>query len=90
MSETVIDELLADAQPDLIITDYVMPIMNGVEMARIVGAKPDYASVPILMLSGVPAEAIQRDASMFNMFLRKPVEMDVLPGAISRLLPDWV
>jgi CheY-like chemotaxis protein len=82
-------ELLADAQPDLIITDYMMPMMNGVEMARIVRAKPEYAAVPILMLSGVPAEAIQRDAQMFNMYLRKPVDMDVLLGAITQLLPDW-
>ena len=83
-------DLLADAQPDLIITDYMMPVMNGVEMTKAVRANPRYASVPVLMLSGVPVDALQYNASLFNGFLRKPVEMDVLLREIARLLPGAI
>ena len=82
-------DLLADSKPDLIITDYMMPVMNGVEMTRAVRADPVYASVPILMLTSVPQDALHYDSSLFNGYLRKPVEMDVLLGEIARLVPDW-
>src|SRR5678816_431094 len=82
-------DLLVDSKPDLIITDYMMPVMNGLEMTRAVRADPVYASVPILMLSGVPPDALQDDSSLFNGFLRKPVEMDVLRGESAGLVPDW-
>lgn len=37
--------------PDLVITDYQMPRMTGLEMARAIHADPRFQSLPILMLS---------------------------------------
>jgi two-component system chemotaxis response regulator CheY len=36
---------------DLIITDLHMPIMNGIELIRVVRNTPDYKMVPILFLT---------------------------------------
>jgi two-component system, chemotaxis family, chemotaxis protein CheY len=36
---------------DLIITDLHMPVMNGIELIRIVRKTPDYKMVPILFLT---------------------------------------
>jgi len=82
-------DLLAGSKPDLIITDYMMPVMNGVDMTRAVRANPAFAAIPILMLSGAAPEALRHDSSLFNGFLRKPVEIDVLLGEIARLVPYW-
>ena len=52
-------EMLAQVRPELIITDYMMPVMDGIEMARSIRATPAYADVPILMTSGVSESALK-------------------------------
>ena len=37
--------------PDLIITDLMMPIMDGMELTRLVKESPQYQEIPLLMLS---------------------------------------
>lgn len=81
-------ELLEEVQPVLIITDYMMPNMNGVEMAKAIRSMPEYAAVPILMTSGVPEAAVREDASMLSAFLRKPFQIEALLDVVARLLED--
>lgn len=38
-------------RPDLIITDYQMPVMNGLEMARELAADAGTATIPIIMIT---------------------------------------
>lgn len=40
--------LVADAHPDLVITDVLMPIMDGVELARQLQSDPATAAIPIV------------------------------------------
>ena len=79
-------EMLGDIRPELIITDYMMPIMNGIEMIKVVRAMPEYAAVPILMTSAVPEEELSKHASILSAFLRKPFQIEMLLGTIRRLL----
>jgi len=43
--------LIAEAAPDLIILDWMMPLMSGIEVCRQLKARPDTRSIPIIMLS---------------------------------------
>ena len=79
-------ERLAEAAPDLILTDLMMPVMNGAEMARAIRAMPRYAKVPILMTSAVPESALGAHAAVYDRFLRKPFDLDALLGAVRALL----
>jgi two-component system, OmpR family, response regulator VicR len=79
-------EVLDEAQPALIITDYMMPMMDGVEMARAIRAMPAYATVPILMTSGVAEAALKKYESLFSAFLRKPFKLEALVEVVRRLL----
>ena len=79
-------EMLDDVRPELIITDYMMPIMNGIEMIKAVRAMPEYADIPILMTSAVSEEALRKHASILSAFLRKPFQIEILLGTIRRLL----
>ncbi|NKE73615.1 response regulator [Nitrospiraceae bacterium HYJII51-Mn-bac16s-1-B09] len=45
-------ELVRATKPDIIITDLLMPILNGPELCRILKANPSFASTPIIMLTG--------------------------------------
>ena len=42
--------------PDLILLDVMMPVMNGVEMLKILKADPDLKSIPVIMLTAQSSE----------------------------------
>ena len=43
---------LEAVEPDMIISDYVMPVLNGFDLCHAVRAHPKYAKVPFVLLSG--------------------------------------
>jgi CheY-like chemotaxis protein len=65
-------ELLVDVQPELIITDYMMPVMNGIEMAQAVRVIPSFVKVPILMTSGSPNSRLELRRQHFRRFCASP------------------
>ena len=79
-------EALEKAQPALIITDYMMPIMDGLEMAQAIRAMPAYSAVPIVMTSGVAEAPLKPYQPLLSAFLRKPFKIDALLEVVRRLL----
>jgi CheY-like chemotaxis protein len=77
-----------EARPDLIVTDYMMPMMNGAEMAREIRSLPDFAATPVLLISGVPEEMLQAPSGSYDAFLRKPFEATAFLSAIASALAD--
>ncbi len=43
--------LVAAKRPDLVVTDFQMPIMSGFEMCVELAAKPDIGDTPVLMIT---------------------------------------
>lgn len=85
ISPVVALEALANLKPDLIITDYSMPQMNGDEFITQVRADPTMAHVPILAISGgdVDSEAARLCLSAgARGYLMKPVGRQMLIEAI--------
>lgn len=79
-------ERLAETPPDLIIVDYMMPIMDGAAMARTVKENPDSHSIPIVMTSALSEEAVRQQFSGFQVFLRKPFRIDELLMTVGTIL----
>jgi hypothetical protein len=74
--------------PDLIITDLVMPQMDGVEMVKRLRRLPEFAQVPVLASSASvslvnPQESL--DAGC-DTFIPKPIEFDALLQALETYL----
>lgn len=44
-------ELACDEKPDLVITDFQMPVMTGLQLIEKLRQNPDTASVPVIMLT---------------------------------------
>ena len=61
-------------KPDLIITDFQMPIMNGLELVEKLRAEPDIADTPVIMLTarGFALEDGQKEALAVSDCLSKP------------------
>ena len=77
---------LEQAAPALLITDYMMPGMSGVELARAVRQLPQYQGLPVLLMSGAAPSALGVSAHEIDAFLRKPFDIEALLQAVHSLL----
>ncbi len=53
---------VADSRPDLVVTDMMMPVMDGAELIRRLRSEPATAGIPILAASSHPDLAKGADA----------------------------
>ena len=69
-------EWLDHNHPDLIITDYRMPDINGVELIRKIRAKPACQDIPIMMITVVSEKSVRYDAleAGATAFLTRPID----------------
>ncbi len=80
--------LLCRFRPDLILMDYQLPDMSGVEVTKRVKAQPRLASVPIIMVTGNSEREVVLDSLRIGAtdFIAKPVERFVLLERLGRVL----
>lgn len=78
-------EKLLVFKPDLIITDLVMPVMDGFELIRQIRKQPTFQAVPIFAYS-VDLLEDQRNSSGYNVCLVKPVCPQELLDAVQKQL----
>jgi len=72
-------------KPDLLISDVVMPSMDGPTMARRIRAK--YPDLPILFMSGYAEEQLRKSIDLGNVaFLPKPFSVQQLAEAARDVL----
>ncbi|SIT37352.1 Integral membrane sensor hybrid histidine kinase [Paraburkholderia ribeironis] len=80
-------------QPALILTDIVMPEMNGLDLTRKLRELHEFAHVPIIVMSASPCgtnKVLTLEAGG-NAFLPKPVDLDALLAQIAALLGlKWI
>jgi CheY-like chemotaxis protein len=72
--------------PDLVIVDYMMPLMNGAEFARELRRDPQFAHTRIILNSGLPEAAIRDHFDGYDAFLRKPFKVETLLELVERFV----
>jgi PAS domain S-box-containing protein len=85
--------LLDSFQPDLIVMDVMMPVMDGRETTRRIRRLSSGARIPIIHVtaSASPEDEAASYAAGANAFLAKPVEQDLLLAAIgTQLSLSWI
>ena len=74
---------------DAVVTDAIMPHLNGYELCRFLRRHPKLAALPVVLLSGVEQEEATRGGGdQADAYLAKPVRPEDLTGCIERLLPQ--
>jgi signal transduction histidine kinase/ligand-binding sensor domain-containing protein/DNA-binding response OmpR family regulator len=81
-------ELALEKSPDIIMTDVIMPIMNGLDFCKNIKKDLKTSHIPLLMLS---AKAMVKDKlegidSGADIYLSKPFDMDILKSSLVQLL----
>ena len=63
---------LARESVDLVLTDVMMPAMDGLAMARAIRREEHLAAIPILAMSAVPHLVDRAEAELFDAIIQKP------------------
>ena len=81
-------ELLERGRPDLVILDLMMPGMSGIDVCRWIRAQPAFATIPVVMLTGLVDPDVHleaRQAGANDVWL-KPIAPSELGTRIRQLL----
>jgi DNA-binding response OmpR family regulator len=78
---------LAMSSPiDVVVTDAVMPNLNGQELARFLRSNPKLSHLPIVLLTGQENKESVSAENLIDVFLYKPVRADELKSCLNGLL----
>ncbi|SIS73801.1 response regulator transcription factor [Phaeovulum vinaykumarii] len=79
---------LAEARPDVVVLDFMLPGRSGLEILGALRARPESAGLPVLMLTA-RGQARDREAALragASAFLAKPFANEALLAAVRGLL----
>ena len=72
--------------PDLVIVDFMMPLLDGAGVIGAMRASEKLRAVPVILASALPEKTISERCTGYQAFLRKPFKIERLMEEISRLL----
>ncbi|GGE14953.1 hypothetical protein GCM10011529_21690 [Polymorphobacter glacialis] len=79
-------ELALTTVPAIILTDLMMPVMDGAELAAALAAEPRLAGVPLVMMSSMPEGVVVAKGAAFTAFVRKPFNIYALVDLANSLI----
>ena len=79
--------VLERIQPDLILLDYKMPVMDGKQFLSVMRRTPQFQTIPVVILSAATREWSGANLEVVDV-LTKPVDLDVLLATVGRILAE--
>ena len=81
---------VAREHPDLVLLDWIMPDMDGSEVASGIKGSADTKHIPIIVLSGMDDRKtrVRAQSAGADDFLAKPLDLAALRRRVRELLPD--
>lgn len=77
---------LTELTPDLIMLDYMMPIMDGTQTLAAIRKDSMFANIPVIMMSSLEEAAVRETCTGYNTFLRKPFRALAVLKLVAQLL----
>ena len=82
-------ELLGKRRPDMVLLDFMMPIMDGPAMLQAMKENPAYRNVPAVVMSSLPEGAVAEAArGLYIAFLRKPFKLAAVTNVVKTVLGE--
>jgi CheY-like chemotaxis protein len=81
-------ERIATEKPDLILSDFMMPVMDGAALVSALATSPDLTSIPVVLMSSLPEAATAERCNGYAAFLRKPFSIFDVVEMVARLVSD--
>jgi signal transduction histidine kinase/ligand-binding sensor domain-containing protein/DNA-binding response OmpR family regulator len=79
-----------EMQPDLVVSDIMMPVMNGLELARKIKHDPRTSAIPVILLTARTEEEQQLEGldTGANDYISKPFSFEILLSRVRNLLSE--
>jgi len=71
-------KVLENFKPAMVLLDVALPGGDGMGLLRHIKRSPTLASIPVVLVTGVPREALPEDASLALSVMRKPFDVGKL------------
>jgi two-component system chemotaxis sensor kinase CheA len=79
-------DVLKDNQADIVLTDFMMPVMDGAALVEAIRRDEATRDIPVIVMSSLPEQAIAERFPDHAAFVRKPFREDELLRAITKIL----
>lgn len=88
--EEALEALRSGTEVDLILSDWVMPKMSGIDFLRTVRASPGIEPIPFVMLTseGKKEQVVEAIKERVNGYIVKPSSIGTLTDKLNSLFPD--
>jgi CheY-like chemotaxis protein len=74
-------------RPDLVLLDFMMPIMGGSSVVEAMREDPALCNIPVVIMSSLPESTISESVSgMYAAFLRKPFKLKAVIDVVDAVL----
>jgi len=77
---------LSEFTPDLIMLDYMMPIMDGTQTLAAIRNNTAFAKIPVIMMSSLEEVSVRETGTDYDRFLRKPFRARAVVQTVAQLL----
>jgi CheY-like chemotaxis protein len=78
-------EVLEEERPDLVLSDVMMPVLNGATLCRRLKAEPSTTSIPVILMSAAGQQVAEESGA--DAYLDKPFDLDEMEALVRRWLP---
>jgi len=77
-------ELAAKEVPTLVVTDFMMPIMDGAGLVKAMASDPLLADIPVVIMSSTPEATVAERSPGYVAFVRKPFKIFDLVDLVAK------
>lgn len=80
-------QMVRERKPALVITDFMMPLMTGLELAQALQSDAELADIPVILVSGAQGStARENHSNLFAAIFDKPYDSVAMLEAVDKIL----
>jgi CheY-like chemotaxis protein len=81
-----LERMAEGSRPDLVITDFMMPVLNAAGLVEALRSDPAYRDIPYIVMSSVPEATVQERINGYRAFVRKPFQLAMMVQLVAGML----
>ena len=81
-----LERLAEGPRPDLVISDYMMPVLDGAGLLRAMRENEAHRDIPYIVMSSMPEANVRERIDGYAAFVRKPFNLDAMVHLVARIL----
>jgi len=76
---------LAEERPEVILLDFMMPILSGCQMLRAMALEPAYQRIPVIIMSSLSEGVVAERCRGYAGFLHNPFRVAAVMSTVDRI-----